>query len=48
MRFADPAVLAPAVKTLAPGQTWDLHYAVLLSRTAWTPERPRAATTAWR
>jgi hypothetical protein len=48
MRFADPAVLAPAVKTLAPGQTWDLHYAVLLSRTAWTPERLRAAMAAWK
>jgi hypothetical protein len=46
-RFADPAILAPAVKTLKPGETWTLSYRIALSRSAWTPESLRSAMTAW-
>jgi Methane oxygenase PmoA len=48
MRFADPAVLAPAVRKMAPGEAWMLHYQVAVSRTAWTPESLRAAIARWR
>lgn len=47
MRFMDPAVLAPAVRTLKAGETWTLHYRVLLSRAAWTADSLRAAVSAW-
>ncbi len=47
MRFADPAILAPAVRTLEPGEVWDLHYRIAITRTAWTPEALRAAWATW-
>jgi hypothetical protein len=46
-RFADPAILAPAVKTLKAGETWTLHYRIALSRSAWTPESLRSEMNAW-
>lgn len=48
MRFADPAVLAPAVRTMKAGDVWPLHYQVAISRTAWTPESLTAALGRWR
>jgi hypothetical protein len=48
MRFMDPAVLAPAVRTLTPGEAWVLNYRIILSKTEWTPESLRAAVAAWR
>ncbi|MCC6988756.1 MAG: PmoA family protein, partial [Acidobacteria bacterium] len=47
MRFIDPAILAPAVRTLKPGETWTLAYRIAVRRSAWTPERLRAALAAW-
>jgi hypothetical protein len=47
MRFADPAVLAPAVRTLKAGEEWVLHYRIAVSRSAWTPETLGAAVKAW-
>jgi Family of unknown function (DUF6807) len=47
MRFADPAVLAPAVRTLEPGDTWTLRYRVIVSRSAWTPAALGAAVRRW-
>jgi hypothetical protein len=43
MRFMDPAVLAPAVRTLKAGEIWMLRYRIVLSKTAWTPESLGAA-----
>lgn len=48
MRFADPAVLAPAVRTMKAGEEWTLRYQVAVSRTAWTPETLTAALRRWR
>jgi hypothetical protein len=48
MRFVDPAILAPAVRTLKPGEEWVLRYRVAISRTAWTAERLKAAVQNWR
>lgn len=48
MRFVDPAVLAPAVRNLKPGEEWVLHYRIAVNRSAWTPESLGAAMTAWR
>jgi hypothetical protein len=48
MRFADPAVLAPAVRTMKAGETWTLHYLVAISRTAWTPASLTDALRRWR
>ena len=48
MRFADPAVLAPAVRTMTPGEAWTLHYQIAISRAAWTPASLRAAIARWR
>ena len=48
MRFIDPAVLAPAVRTLAPGKEWVLTYRIILSKAEWTPESLRAAVAAWK
>ena len=47
MRFADPAILAPAVRTLNAGERWTLHYQVAIRRAAWTPAGLRAAMAAW-
>jgi hypothetical protein len=47
-RFADPAILAPAVKTMRAGETWTLRYRIAIQRAAWTPESLRAAMRAWR
>jgi hypothetical protein len=47
LRFADPAILAPAVRTLAAGEAWNLHYRIAIRRTAWTPETLKAALAAW-
>jgi len=48
MRFVDPAVLAPAVKTMAAGEVWNLRYRIIVSKAAWTPESLRAAFAAWK
>jgi hypothetical protein len=48
MRFVDPAVLAPAVRTMAPGEAWTLQYRIIVSKAAWTPETLRAAFAAWK
>jgi hypothetical protein len=48
MRFADPAILAPAVRTLKAGESWRLRYRIVVSRAAWTPESLRAALASWR
>jgi len=48
MRFIDPAVLAPAVRTLKAGEIWTLTYRILLSKAVWTPESLRAAVGAWK
>jgi hypothetical protein len=48
MRFMDPAVLAPAVRTLAPGEAWVLTYRIILSKTEWTADSLRAAVAAWK
>lgn len=47
MRFADPAVLAPAVRTMKAGETWVLHYRIVVSRSAFTPASLGAAVKAW-
>lgn len=47
MRFLDPAILAPAVRTLKPGEAWTLTYRIAIRRTAWTPELLKAALAAW-
>ena len=47
MRFMDPAVLAPAVRTLKAGEIWTLNYRILLRKTAWTPDALRSAVSAW-
>jgi hypothetical protein len=47
MRFLDPAILAPAVRTLKPGEAWTLAYRITVRRSAWTPELLRAALAAW-
>jgi hypothetical protein len=46
-RFICAAVLAPAVRTLPAGGTWDLRYRVALRRAAWTPSDLDAATKRW-
>jgi hypothetical protein len=48
MRFADPAILAPAVKTLKAGERWTLRYRLVVSKAAWTPDALAKAITAWR
>lgn len=48
MRFADPAVLAPAIKTMKAGENWTLRYRLVVSRTAWTPESLTAAIANWK
>lgn len=47
MRFADPAILAPAVKTLKPGEEWVLHYRIAVRRSAWTPAQLDQAIQDW-
>jgi hypothetical protein len=47
MRFANPSVLAPAVRTLRAGEQWTLHYRVLVGRQAWTPASLSAAVRDW-
>lgn len=48
MRFMCAAVLAPAVKTLAPGESWTLRYRVAVHSGEWTPESLRAAVAEWK
>jgi hypothetical protein len=48
MRFVDPAVLAPAVRTMKAGEAWTLRYRVMVSRAAFTPASLRAAIADWR
>lgn len=48
MRFLDPAILAPAVRTLNAGETWILSYRIAIRKSAWTPELLRMAMRAWR
>jgi hypothetical protein len=47
MRFACAAILAPEVRTLAPGGVWKLRYRIEVQPGAWTPETLRTAMTAW-
>lgn len=48
MRFADPAILAPAVKTMKAGEVWSLRYRLVVSRATWTPESLSQAITDWK
>jgi hypothetical protein len=48
MRFANPAILAPAIKTMKAGETWALRYRLVVSRAAWTPESLSKAISAWK
>lgn len=48
MRFLDPAILAPAIKTMKPGEEWKLDYRIAIRKSAWTPELLRAALAAWK
>jgi hypothetical protein len=48
MRFVDPAILAPAVRTLKAGEEWKLNYRIVLSKAAWTQESLKAAIANWR
>ena len=47
MRFICAAVLAPAVRTLAPGGEWRLRYRVAVAPGPWTPETLAAARRRW-
>lgn len=47
MRFMCAAILAPAVKKLAPGESWTLRYRVAVHPGEWTPEALRAAMAEW-
>jgi hypothetical protein len=47
MRFADPAILAPAVRTLEPGEEWVLQYRIVVRRSAWTPALLGDAMQTW-
>lgn len=47
MRFMCAAVLAPAVRRLAPGERWALRYRVVVQPGEWTPEALTAAWRAW-
>lgn len=44
MRFACPAVLAPRIITLKPGEEMKLHYRIAVRPHAWTPDALKAAT----
>jgi hypothetical protein len=48
MRFVNPAILAPAVRTLKAGEEWKLNYRIVLSKAAWTQESLKAAIANWR
>jgi hypothetical protein len=48
MRFVDPAILAPAVRTLKAGDEWALRYRIAVSRTAWTPAALAEAMRNWK
>lgn len=47
-RFLCAAVLAPAPRTIAAGDTWALRYRVALRRAAWTPRALQDAVRDWR
>lgn len=46
-RFADAAILAPAVRHLPAGGKWKLHYRIAVRKEAWTPEALKAALGEW-
>lgn len=47
-RFIDEAILAPAVKHMAPGAQWHLRYRIAVSRTAWTQASLTQALNSWK
>ncbi len=48
MRFVCPAILAPKPLTIAAGGHLDLHYRIVLQRSAWTPDALQIAIVEWR
>jgi hypothetical protein len=48
MRFVCSAVLAPAIKKLAPNERWDLNYRIVVQAQPFTPEGLGAAISEWR
>ena len=46
-RFICAAILAPAIRTLPAGGTWDLKYRVAMKGTAWTQDQLKDALKAW-
>jgi hypothetical protein len=47
MRFVCAAILAPGIRTLAPGATLDLHYLVAVHPRAWSPNELDSARKDW-
>jgi hypothetical protein len=46
-RFACAAILAPKIRTLAPGERMDLDYRIAVQPQAWTPNALQTSYAAW-